>query len=95
MTSMVLQRLLLTAINENTAIMAYYAKKEGLEHYRLARASNECKCFVCGETIPKGCLRYAEGWLSLCTKCGACWEAEGGRLGEISRARKDNKKTYN
>ena len=67
--------------------MAYYARKEGLAHYRLAKAQKECKCFVCEETILKGQLRYADNSLSLCTKCAECWEKEGGRLGEISRAK--------
>lgn len=71
--------------------MAYYARKEGLDHYRLAKSRKDCKCFICGEDIKKGQFRYADGpFISLCTKCGECWEKEGGRLGEISRAKNQN-----
>lgn len=67
--------------------MAYYARKNGLDHYRFARTRKPCNCFVCGEFIQKSEFRYADGMLSLCMKCADCWEKEGGRLGEISRAK--------
>ena len=70
--------------------MAYYARKNGLDHYRFARTRKLCNCFVCGEFIRKGEFRYADGMLSLCLKCASCWEKEGGKLGEISRANEVN-----
>lgn len=66
--------------------MAYYARKEGLAHYRFARTRKDCNCFVCGDFIRRGQFRYADGLLSLCGRCATCWEKEGGRLGDISRA---------
>ena len=70
--------------------MAYFPRKQGLDSYRLAKTRKDCKCFVCGESIAKGTLRYASGrYLSLCMKCADCWGKEGGRLGEISRAKED------
>lgn len=68
--------------------MAYFARKQGLDAYRLAKTRKDCKCFICGESIAKGALRYAMGYLSLCMKCADCWEKENCRLGEISRAKK-------
>lgn len=68
--------------------MAFYARKNGLDSFRLAKTRKDCNCFVCGEFIAKGTLRYASGWSHLCTKCADCWEIEGGRLGDISRAKK-------
>lgn len=68
--------------------MAFYARKNGLNTFRLAKTSKDCNCFVCGEFIAKGTLRYAGGrYLSLCMKCADCWEIEGGKLGNISRAK--------
>lgn len=68
--------------------MAFYARKNGLDSYRLAKTRKDCSCFVCGESIHKGTLRYANGMLSLCVKCADCWEREGGALGDISRHKK-------
>jgi hypothetical protein len=65
--------------------MAFYARKNGLDHFRFAKARQGTSCFICGESIAKGTLRYASGLVSLCTKCAACWEKEGGYLGDISR----------
>lgn len=67
--------------------MAFYARKNGLDSFRLAKTRKKRDCFVCGEFIAKGTLRYASGWLSLCTKCADCWEKEGGKLGNISRSK--------
>lgn len=68
--------------------MAYYPRKEGLEQYRVAKARKDCNCFICHEPIRKGQIRYVYRIFSfsLCTKCADCWEKEGGKLGEISRA---------
>ena len=65
--------------------MAFYARKTGLAHFRFAKTQNDTECFVYGEHIEKGAYRYADGMLSLCTKCAECWEKEGGKLGDISR----------
>lgn len=65
--------------------MAYYARKPGLESYRYAKTRKETYCFICGDRINKGQMRYAKEFLSLCEECARCWEKEGGMLGDISR----------
>ncbi len=67
--------------------MAYYARKPGLESYRYAKTQKDTQCFICGDHINKGQMRYARGVLSLCEECAKCWEKEGGMLGCISRAK--------
>lgn len=67
--------------------MAYYAKKSGLDSYRYARTKKDTICFLCHENIAKGEFRYAQRLISLCLKCANCWEREGGRLIDISRAK--------
>lgn len=67
--------------------MAYYPRKQGLEQYTLAKAAKDCNCFICHEEINRGEPRYRYKFLSLCTKCAECWEKEGGKLGDISRAK--------
>lgn len=74
--------------------MSFYPRKYGLEQYRYAKSRKDCRCFICGEDIKKGQFRYSNSTgcsmtISLCTKCAECWEKEGGRLGDISRAKKE------
>lgn len=68
--------------------MTYYARKTGLAKYRVARTQKDTNCFVCGNSIKKGQIRYALYNLSLCVDCAFCWKEEGGMLGNISRAKK-------
>lgn len=74
--------------------MAYYARKPGLESYRYAKTRKDTQCFICGDRINKGQMRYASGVLSLCEECAKCWKKEGGRLGDISRKKVEYDKLF-
>lgn len=56
-----------------------------IDGYIIARTRKDVACFICKDIIYEGAVRYRRRSLSLCVKCAACWQSEGGRLGNISR----------
>lgn len=68
--------------------MAYHAKRQGGDAFSKKVARKDTKCIVCNELIPKGSKRYVSGYgNSLCDDCYKTWMKEGGKLGNISRAK--------
>lgn len=69
--------------------MAYFARKQGEDAFSKKITRKDTKCFVCDEPITKGTDRYvsAGSHNSLCVKCYNTWMKEGGKLGNISRAK--------
>ncbi len=63
-------------------------KRRGEDAFSKKVTRKDTKCFICAESIPKGSERYVSGYgNSLCDKCYKKWMEEGGKLGNISRAK--------